>query len=141
MFKRCSTCKEEKPITEFRKNSYKRDGLQSNCRSCKKVLDKEYYKVHRATQRSQIMAARRRRVGVIKLKILAYQKEHPCIDCGETDPIVLDFDHVRGTKITNIARMVNDETPWTIIEKEIEKCDVRCANCHRRATHFRRMGR
>lgn len=60
-----------------------------------------------------------------------------CVDCGETDPIVLDFDHLpeRGPKLFNAA------TGWrtiTAILNEISKCEVRCANCHRRATVARR---
>jgi len=41
-----------------------------------------------------------------------------CVDCGESDRVVLEFDHVRGKKI----------------EQEMAKCEVRCANCHRRKT-------
>lgn len=57
-----------------------------------------------------------------------------CADCGETDPVVLEFDHVRGVKAANISRMVSDLVGLGRIEAEIEKCDVVCANCHRRRT-------
>jgi hypothetical protein len=59
--------------------------------------------------------------------------KHPCIDCGETDPVVLDFDHVRGIKRKAVALMIKDFS-WENIQLEIEKCEVRCANCHRRKT-------
>lgn len=68
----------------------------------------------------------------------AYLKEHPCLDCGESDIIVLEFDHVRGKKSSPISTAIRH--CWSIekLQKEIEKCEVRCANCHRRVTHKRR---
>jgi hypothetical protein len=69
-------------------------------------------------------------------RILAYLKEHPCVDCGETDPIVLDFDHVRGKKKAPVSRLLKCD--WSIVWEEIQKCEVRCANDHRRATFGRR---
>ena len=64
----------------------------------------------------------------------AYLKEHPCIDCSEKDIIVLEFDHVRETKLDSICRMVNNGFSIKRIDKEIAKCKIRCANCHRRKT-------
>lgn len=67
-------------------------------------------------------------------KYIAYLFVHPCIDCGEKDPVVLDADHVRGEKIHNLSHMVNEGYSWDKIETELEKCEIRCANCHRRKT-------
>lgn len=67
-------------------------------------------------------------------KIRDYLVSHPCVDCGEKDPLVLDFDHVRGAKKDNISRMIRHIYAWSTIEAEIAKCEIRCANCHRRRT-------
>lgn len=64
----------------------------------------------------------------------AYVASHPCVDCGESDIRVLEFDHVRSTKRGDVSLMVGRGSPWGRIETEIAKCDVRCANCHRRKT-------
>ena len=61
-----------------------------------------------------------------------------CFDCGESNPIILEFDHVRGEKVMNIADMVNNSYSLSTIKDEIRKCEVRCANCHRVKTHERR---
>ena len=61
-----------------------------------------------------------------------------CIDCGESDPVILEFDHVRGDKVMNVADMVNQSYGISTIKEEIRKCEVRCANCHRKVTHRRR---
>lgn len=63
-----------------------------------------------------------------------YLLGHPCTDCGEADPVVLDFDHVVGDKIDSISDMVRRGFSWVAIAEEIEKCEVRCSNCHRRRT-------
>ena len=66
--------------------------------------------------------------------VFSYLQLHPCVDCGERDPCVLEFDHVRGTKHQNISVMVQGRYAISRIQEEIEKCAVRCANCHRRKT-------
>jgi hypothetical protein len=60
-----------------------------------------------------------------------------CIDCGEDNPLVLDFDHVRGEKIKCISDMVRGAYSLKTLQNEIDKCEIRCSNCHRIATHKR----
>jgi hypothetical protein len=57
-----------------------------------------------------------------------------CVDCGEKDPLVLTFDHVRGTKKGTVFSYRNSPT---MLKAELAKCDVRCANCHLRQTRNR----
>jgi hypothetical protein len=67
--------------------------------------------------------------------LVEFFREHPCIDCGEIDPLVLEFDHL-GDKNFNIAHGLRDRN-WQTVLDEIAKCDVVCANCHRRRTALR----
>jgi hypothetical protein len=62
--------------------------------------------------------------------VAAYLSEHHCVDCGESDPIILTFDHVRGEKKYNIADMVQKGLGIETIKAEIAKCEVTCFNCH-----------
>jgi len=69
--------------------------------------------------------------------ILDFLKQHPCSDCKETDPVVLEFDHVRGKKLCNLSAMAQAAYSIRRIDEEIAKCEVVCANCHRRRTASR----
>ena len=69
-------------------------------------------------------------------KINAYKLAKGCIDCGYADnPVALDFDHRdQGLKILGVAAMLT--YAWPKIVAELDKCDVRCANCHRVKTYM-----
>jgi hypothetical protein len=60
-----------------------------------------------------------------------YLGSAPCVDCGESDPVVLDFDHV-GVKRYGVVELAYREASITSLEREIAECEIRCANCHRR---------
>ncbi len=64
-----------------------------------------------------------------------YLLGHPCVDCGNADIRVLDFDHTRGIKAKCVSKMAHDCHPLSAVIEEVSKCDVRCANCHR-IRHF-----
>lgn len=93
----------------------------------------EYYKAH-PDVRVKLRDGNKRRRNERKLFIREYLLSHPCVDCGEADPVVLEFDHVRGTKAREVSRFRCNNLSWTGLLNEMEKCDVRCANCHRRKT-------
>ena len=57
-----------------------------------------------------------------------------CVKCGENGPVVLEFDHVRGKKKANITDMAHAGYSIKTLQEEIDKCQVLCANCHRRKT-------
>jgi hypothetical protein len=131
--KRCCTCHQTKPIAEFHKRSASPDGRQARCRECAR----EHYAVNVERLR-RVSDERITRVRADNQRRLAdHLAAHPCVDCGEDDLRVLDFDHRQGVvKRANIARMLASVS-WKVIETEIAKCDVRCANCHRRRTSER----
>lgn len=64
--------------------------------------------------------------------VTEYFHSHPCVDCGESDPDVLEFDHIAG-KVMEVSRLLASASLDRLME-EIERCEVRCANCHTRRT-------
>ena len=73
-------------------------------------------------------------------KLVAEALAGGCVDCGNHDIRVLEFDHVRGTKLDGIGSMIRRGRSMAAVEAEIEKCEVRCKNCHAIATMTRLGG-
>lgn len=92
---------------------------------------KTHYQANREKYREKAKAAQERTRQRAEDFLWNYLLVHPCVDCGESDPIVLEFDHVLGKDKT-----INTGLSITAIEKELEKCEVRCANCHTRRHAF-----
>lgn len=64
-----------------------------------------------------------------------YKKAHPCQTCGESDWRCLDFHHRDpNTKTSGLNRVARKTSSMKKVLEEIEKCDVLCANCHRKVT-------
>lgn len=61
----------------------------------------------------------------------------PCADCGGTfHPVCMDFDHRDPLlKVSGISEMIQARLSLDTIMKEIDKCDLVCANCHRLRTY------
>lgn len=68
-----------------------------------------------------------------------YKRARSCADCGflgKDFPYVLDFDHVGSDTIKkfNIGSWSHTVLSIEAIELEIKKCELVCANCHRKRT-------
>jgi hypothetical protein len=130
--RRCSRCGEEKPIEQFAWHRKAKGQRNHCCRSCQSVYGKAHYAANR--QRYIELEAKRKRARAERRMhfLLEYLCANPCADCGEAYPLVLEFDHVRGKRF-DVCRGLPDRN-WESILEEIEKCEVVCANCHRRRT-------
>lgn len=134
MEKSCGNCKKSLDVTKFNKKTRRSNGeqtYQSYCRLCSHIRFKEYYHKNREYHCAVIQRQKKKDMAKTAAKIIEYLLEHSCVDCGNKDIRVLEFDHVRGKKSDSVATMRARGKSWTNIEKEIKKCDVRCANCHR----------
>jgi hypothetical protein len=129
----CRVCKEAKRLTEFPFRSLVRQTRQWICLSCQRAYTQAWYQLNRKKQIAAARVRRDREAKVLGTRIREYLADHPCVDCGESDPDVLDFDHLRD-KRANVSRLVHGAVSWELVVAEIAKCEVRCANCHRRRT-------
>jgi hypothetical protein len=114
--KKCIKCGIEKPRNLFYKYAKNADGLFSYCSACACQL----------SHKRQIET--RAKVAELKSK--------PCVDCGGIFPSeCMDFDHLSDDKIIDISKSLYRSMEF--IKKEIAKCDLVCANCHRIRTYKR----
>ena len=133
--KKCTLCKEEKPLTEFNKKHTTKDGLQNICKLCSRERSKRYYRENKEKHLAVIYKNRKKYVARNRKYAWNWLETHPCVDCGETDIVVLEFDHKDGSdKKGEISLALRDQWSFIRLKKEIDKCEVRCANCHRRRT-------
>ncbi len=129
--KRCSTCGLDRPLSEFNRRALSVDGLQFRCRACSRAWYEKNKERHLKNVGRRNVAYRRE----LAARLAAYFAAHPCVDCGEADVRCLQFDHRdRSAKKANVSKMLSNSLPWRRILEEIDKCDVRCANCHSKKT-------
>lgn len=100
-----------------------KDGHLSWCRKC----TVKRYAAGKAKRQRELLAY-----------IQAIKVARGCVDCGyNANPVALDFDHLPGTekkhRIATMAAGLRRE----LIDAEIAKCEVVCANCHRIRTNER----
>lgn len=107
------------------------------CKGCKRPYQQDWYRRNAESHKKNVVRDNQRRRLHLHEQVMGYLRDHPCVDCGETDLMVLTFDHVRDQKSFDIGTAVGRLFNWNVIRAEIEKCDVRCANCHMRATSSR----
>ncbi len=92
-------------------------------------LEFNYYRSPRARKRG----AKWRLAQIIK-------KERGCVDCGyNIHAVALQFDHVSGIKKASVSNLIRSDYAWKTILEEINKCEVRCANCHAVVTAHRKF--
>lgn len=132
--KKCTKCK--RILSELNFN-WKRKNvlLASHCRDC----SREYIRNHYKNNLGYYLTKAKRRNTMLRHKALEYVglylSNHFCVDCGERDILVLEFDHKdRETKSIEINKIIRQRHTFEKLIQEISKCEVRCANCHRRKT-------
>ncbi len=129
----CCGCNILKTIDLFGKKRSQKDGLQPRCKECRKFSTKKYYIGHEEQQKNRVKKYNSLNRIKVHEYIFDYLSKHPCTICNENDILVLEFDHVVN-KTENISVLIKNRSSITKIQEEINKCQVLCANCHKRKT-------
>lgn len=126
----CPRCNEDKDFSEYHKSSKRKDGLQVNCKSCRKKIDSESY-LKSESRRNSIKSRRDDNKRYNSSLLFRYKKFCGCHFCSENEPVSLDLHHLNPEeKDINVSVAVSCSTDS--LKKEIRKCVVVCANCHRK---------
>lgn len=132
--KTCSRCPENGPqsIRSFGKSKRSPDGHRPECKACRTIDSAKYYRNLDEAQKTRIKKQLDNHLAINRSEILK-RFATGCSDCDERDIKVLEFDHVKGTKAGNIATLMRSGSLRRLMI-ELDKCEVVCANCHRRRT-------
>lgn len=123
--KQCSSCHQIFSLSHFHKNRRSKSGYRSECRDCKRIKQRKWWKPS-SRAASAVKHAAIKRAFLASILVDGY-----CVDCSECNILVLDFDHVDpSTKLHSVADLLaNGGLP--ALKREVAKCVLRCANCHR----------
>src|ERR1700733_3591886 len=104
----CQKCGIAKAATEFHMKDARTQRRRTDCRACVALYGRAYYLAHLEYYSAKRRINNRNSVRRNRGFVLEYLIAHPCVDCGEADPRVLEFDHVRGVKRGAIAELIHD---------------------------------
>jgi hypothetical protein len=130
----CTRCgPPAQPIDNIAIRSHAKGTRQAACKQCQRKYGKAHYQANRSAyiRKARLRNAEQNRINAEFL--IAYLRGHPCVDCGETDIVVLEFDHLRD-KVMDVSVLSREGYSLERIKHEIAKCEVVCANCHKRRT-------
>ncbi len=128
--KTCPRCGVSKEHSEFHKRSVNKSGLCSYCKECARVYYKSWQEQSpgRKTRHADWKAVRREDT---RKTYVEYMAGRACVDCGYSDWLAaLQWDHIGDNKVAGVTALINSGNPWTKVLEEIEKCELRCCNCH-----------
>ena len=127
MNKICNQCTKEKTLEEFPIKSSNRDGKSNKCKVCTKDNSKKHYLKNKDVYLSRL----KRKRDAFNKWFLDTIKDFKCKNCEEGRWWVLDFHHrdpkTKEKAVSKLKREFNKEK----VLREVEKCDILCANCHR----------
>ena len=111
-------------------------GRPKSCKPCRAAKQRAYYKANPEIYNKHKGYVAKNDVKW-KSRVTAYMfnifsESNGCVDCGESNLLVLEFDHREpDDKEYGISKLRTKKISWDSFVAEIDKCDIVCANCHR----------
>ena len=136
----CRGCGVAQAIDDFAFKNTTTGKRHSRCRACDRQVSQQHYQNNKRAylERNQRNNPLQRNAN--RMFVMQFLREHACVKCGESDPVVLEFNHLDpATKTANICDMIHCRVSHARIRLEIAKCEVLCANCHQRHTTTERL--
>jgi hypothetical protein len=132
--KYCPKCDKELPVqTHFTRR--KNGRISSYCRPCLSLYCRQHYVNNSAAHNARRKEARKQYRIRNRAYVVEYLRTHPCVDCGEADPLILEFDHLDPKdKKYVMSDLSRTGCPLALLQREMAKCAIRCIHCHRRRT-------
>ena len=129
----CNKCGTEKAPEDFSFKDSGKSVKKKICKICHSAYRKQHYLQNKAKYIAKAVIWNNKQKDILMQYLFETLRRSQCVDCGEKDIVVLDFDHISDKKL-GIAEMYRNRYSLQAIKDEIKKCVIRCANCHRRKT-------
>lgn len=133
----CTKCSISKKESEFNWKNKNKKQRQKCCRKCTKAYKLTHYQNNK---KDYLKKQKKNNIKTVERNQRFVFEDlcgRACVDCGNNDIRVLDYDHIDpSAKSFCIASAIFNHTcSLNRIQAEIDKCETRCANCHRIKTH------
>ena len=118
----CKCCGRIQPEDQFKPSVARRQTLTKRCQTCRQSLARTHVNPTTTT-------------GKCKARWEEWKAKNPCVVCGETDPQLIEADHLRDK-----VHACSDASYWAChggvpaLESELAKCKSLCCWCHRLKT-------
>ena len=122
--RKCSKCGKTKAVSSFQmaiRKGRSKPSREGVCKPCVSIRGKIKHKTKNLDVRKYVFD---------------YLKTHPCVDCGESNVLALEFDHLHSKKFDIGTALGGNTKIASRVKEEIKKCVVRCSTCHRIKTHM-----
>lgn len=133
MKKVCVTCGIEKDEEEFNWRYKYLNIRHPTCRECHHGYQDTWFQKNKDEHLKNVKERKHRVRDEAREYVYEYLSQNPCEECGETDPRVLEFHHLED-KDRAVSELVAGGYSLDRIQREINKCKVLCASCHRKKT-------
>jgi len=133
--KKCNFCEKTYNISEFNWKIKRLNKKANKCKQCTNEYSRKHYAEHghKYRESNKVNTERYKKAG--RKLVYEFKLSNPCTSCSESNPVVLEFHHLDPkTKRNDVSNMATHGYSIESIEKEIEKCIILCANCHRKKT-------
>jgi hypothetical protein len=127
----CYRCRLEKSDEDFSFKNKAKGIKQTHCKECQREISKDWYvrnsKMHRDRVKRVKYDSRNDILEFLRSATLR------CTKCGQDHLATLDFHHRDpNTKDYSLAVMMGGSYKLETFIREFDKCDILCANCHRK---------
>lgn len=135
--KYCNLCSQILSLDSFSFKDKKKGIRHSKCKECHTAYAKIHYKLNEETYKGRAKLTNKKSISAKVDYVRQLKEKNPCTDCGNFYPFyVMDFDHL-FEKTHLISTLVKGASSMDTLNKELAKCELVCANCHRHRTYKR----
>ena len=133
--KTCIKCNARKSLDSYHWKNKKKGIKFNTCGKCVNKYSKMHYKKNIEKYKEKAREHNKRYIHRGRMFLRELKMSNACVECSESHPDILEFDHIEpNNKDTDVSYMSQHAYCLETIEKEIAKCVLLCANCHRKRT-------